>query len=142
MTEQELYKKLENYHTRPDSIRDIVGFANAYAAAQVAEKEREIEALKSEIKRMREGIEDVRHHIGMEPTNQTIARLEMLPWGFSPATEKPEEKPAQEVQEWNLCCPECHEDSLSFINEIANGIEYFCNSCGHTFMGPSKKESK
>ena len=50
MTEQELYKKLENYHTRPDSIRDIVGFAKAYTAAQVAEKEKEIQnATKREI---------------------------------------------------------------------------------------------
>lgn len=110
--------------------------------AQNAENKR----LKDELNQLRDGCKSIFENVNMSMihpsdivlVNGWLSQIEQL-FKVSPApvTEGTTE---DDSDVWGICCPECYEESLSFLNEYANGIERRCNSCGHVFIEPTKNE--
>ncbi len=101
--------------------------------AQNAENKR----LNAEVERLREGIQDAVDWLNNPDDNVDFDELLQSLLSPAPVTEGTTE---DDSDVWGICCPECYEESLSFLNEYANGIEGRCNSCGHVFIEPTKNE--
>jgi len=150
-----LLSTIEGNEMTYEQLNDILGWDNsklnaakAYAKSEVekavAAKDKEIERLKlrdkNAVKRERQLKQEIDH---LERENKRLRDgiSEILSVSNTTAVQKignkllsPDNEPTEPDEDFALCCQECNEESLSFINEYANGLEYRCNSCGHVFM--------